>query len=360
MVPPFLGQFDADGDGSFSEAEWQKVRDEGRKGGTPGGGPGRPPGFGPPGFSPPSNALNRRLFGETGRLFSLGHLWFLWYLLVFVTAAPVVSGLASWATSKVRPATDQLSDGLARFGFAPLFLGLFSLPCLMLTAGFMGWGLPLASGIGGQFPDFFFQYQPDWPFYFAYFMAGWWLCRERASLPAVGRTWLPLIALGIGIYVSARWFSARYERQTQRSNYDQLRILGQGLFTLAAAYTSWGLLGLFQRHLDRPSRVGRYFSETALWIYLVHQDILGPVLRGLRPLGLSTLSQGLLATILAIAIAVILYEVLIRPTPLVRIFGPGSASRKGAQEVPADVRIDRSETLGPARARLEWVDEGTA
>jgi hypothetical protein len=46
-------------------------------------------------------------------------------------------------------------------------------------------------------------------------------------------------------------------------------------------------------------------------------------MRGLRPLGLSPTGQGLLATLLAIAIAVVLYEVMIRPTPLVWVFGPG-------------------------------------
>jgi fucose 4-O-acetylase-like acetyltransferase len=328
-------------------------------GGPPPGPGGRPGGFGerpspPPGIGLPANSLNRRLFGETGRLLSLGHLWFLWYLLVFITAAPVVSGLASWATARVQAATERLGGGLARYGLAPLVLGLVSLPCMMLIPTSMGWGLPLASGIRGQFPDFFLQYQPDWPFYFAYFMAGWWLYRERGNLPAVVRTWLPLLALGIATYVAARWFSAKYQPQTNLPRYEQLRVLGYGLFSVAAAYTSWGLLGLFQRFFDRPSRVGRYFSETALWIYLVHQDILRPVIRGLRPLGLSSYSQrqGLLATILAIAIAVGLYEVIIRPTPLVWVFGPGRprSGRKAELEpsVPADevVSEDGSAVIG--------------
>ena len=353
MVPPFLQRFDADGDGSLSEVEWKKVRDEGPRFGPPGDGPGGPPGFGPPGFGRPANRLNRLLFGETGRLFSLGHLWFLWYLLVFVTAAPLVTAAASWAVGGARGVIDRLGGGLSRFGLAPLILGLVSLPCLMLAPGFMGWGLPLASGIGGQFPDFFFQYQPDWPFYFAYFMAGWWMYRERENFPAVGRIWLPLLALGIATYVAFRFFAMRYERQTQLTNYGQLRILGYGLFTVAAAYTSWGLVGLFQRHFDRPSRVGRYFAETALWIYLVHQDILGPLARGLRPLGLSQLVQGLLATVLTVVVAVVLYELLVRRTPLAWVFGPGRP-RVGLKEeaepaVPADEFASEN---GPAAAGL--------
>ncbi|QEH38458.1 Glucans biosynthesis protein C [Aquisphaera giovannonii] len=358
MMPPFLQRFDADGDGSLSEAEWKKVREEGPSSGPPGGGPGGPPGFGPPGFGPPgfgggSSSLNRRIFGETGRLFSLGHLWFLWYLLVFVTAAPAVSAVASWTTSGVRAATERLGGGLVRLGLAPLVLALVSLPLMMLMPSFMGWGLPLASGIGGQFPDFFFQYEPDWPYYFAYFMAGWWLYSRRVDLPAVGRTWLPMLALGVASYVAFRWFSDRYQRQTGLPHYGQLRILGYGLYAVGSALTSWGLVGLFQRNLDRPSRPGRYFSETALWIYLVHQDILGPVMRGLRPLRLEALPQGLLATALTIGIAVALYELLIRRTPLVWVFGPGRP-RAGREEVvepavPADeiVSENGSEVTAP-------------
>ena len=332
MMPPFLQRFDADGDGSLSDAEWKKVREEGPGFGPPGGGRRGPTGFGPPGSGGASNSLNRRLFGETGRLFSLGHLWFLWYLLVFVTAAPVVSAVASRMTSGVGDATGRLGSGLIRSGLAPLVLALVTLPLLLLTAGFMGWGLPLASGIGGQFPDFLFQYQPDWPYYFAYFMAGWWLYSRRTDLPAVGRTWLPMLALGVASYVAFRWFSERYQRQTGLPSYGQLRLLGYGLYVAGSAFTSWGLVGLFQRHLDRPTRVGRYFSETALWIYLVHQDILGPVNRTLRPLQLDALSMGLLATALTIGIAVVLYEVLVRRTPLAWVFGPGRP-RAGRKEV---------------------------
>jgi hypothetical protein len=118
----------------------------------------------------------------------------------------------------------------------------------------MGWGLPLASGIGGQFPDFFFQYQPDWPFYFAYCMAGWWLYHKRGDLIAVGRTWLPLLALGIASYVTFRWFSGRYQRQTGLPHYGQLRVLGYGLYAVGRPVLRGGLVGLFQRHLDRAAR----------------------------------------------------------------------------------------------------------
>ncbi len=344
MIPPPFLRFDTDSDGSLSQEEWREAQKSFRSMFERRPGSGGPPGFGPPGFRPPANRLNQFLFGETGRLFSLGHLWFLWYLLVFVTVAPVVSGFASWATTRVRAGTDMLGDRLSRYGLAPLVLGLISLPCLMLTSGFIGWGLPLASGIGGQFPDFFFQYQPDWPFYFAYFMAGWWLYRDRGNLPALGRIWLPLLVLGVTTYIVAGRFSAKYQSQTKLPSYEQIRVLGYGFYAVAAAYTSWGLIGLFQRHFDRPSRVGRYFSETALWIYLVHQDILGPVIRALRPLGLSSLGQGLLATTLAIAIAVILYEVLVRPTPLAWIFGPGQARSGQKAELEPSVPSDEITT----------------
>ena len=335
MIPPPLLRFDADGDGSLSGEEWKEARDSSREmfNGGPGGG-------GPPGFGPPADRVNRYLFGENGRLFSLGHLWFLWYLLVFVTAAPFVSWAFQRLVAKVAHTSDRFGRSLIRYGLAPLVLGLVSLPLMMQTSSFFGWGLGLASGIGGEFPDFLSQYQPDWPFYFAYFMAGWWLYRMRDLLPIVGRSWLPILAFGIAVYVASRWFSGRFSPQTRLPRYELLRVAGYGLSAVAAAYTSWGLVGLFQRHLDRPTWVGRYFSELALWIYLVHQDLLGPIIRVLRPLQLGFVTEGLLSTVLTIAVAVGLYEVLVRPTPLVWIFGPGRP-RSGRKEeiepaVPAD------------------------
>ncbi|MDX2036601.1 MAG: acyltransferase family protein [Isosphaeraceae bacterium] len=362
FMPPFLQRFDADGDGSLSEAEWESLREEGPRFGPPGEGPGGPPDFGPPGFGGGSNSLNRRIFGETGRLFSLGHLWFLWYLLVFVTAAPVVSGVASWMTSGLGASIEQIGSGLVRFGIAPLLPALVSLPLLMLIPSFMGWGLPLASGIGGRFPDFFLQYQPDWPYYFAFFMAGWWLYSRRSDLPSVGRTWLPVLALGVASYVAFRWFSDRYQSQTGLPHYGRLRLIGYGLYAVGTALTSWGLVGLFGRYLDRPSRLGRYFSETALWIYLVHQDILGPVNRAVRHLGLDASSMGLLTTILTIGIAVALYEIFVRRTPLVWVFGPGRP-RGGREEVvepavPTDEVLNAIGPTVPVSKADAIVDEG--
>ena len=328
-------RFDANNDGSLDRDEWRKALDSIKNRGLSGAGPG-----GPSSPRRPANSINRWLFGETGRLFSLGHLWFLWYLLVFVTTAPPFAWVAGRILVRNESAADRLGRGLIRNGLAPLVLGLISLPCLMQAPSFFGWGLGFATGIGGQFPDFLFRGQRDWPFYFAYFMTGWWLIASTDLLPVVGRSWLPILMSGIAVYVAAQWFAARYSRQTQSPGYELLRFIGFGLLAVAAAYTTWGFVGLFQRHLDRPSRLGRYFADSALWIYLVHQDILGPVIRGIRPLELGAVPGGLLASILTIGIAAGLYELIIRPTPLIWIFGPGR-SRPGTVEdvrpaVPAD------------------------
>ena len=115
--------------------------------------------------------------------------------------------------------------------------------------------------------------------------------------------------------------------QTQSPNYSLIRLLGYSLYAVGSAYTAWAFLGAFQRFADRSSVVGRYFADTAFWVYLLHQALLFPFLAWLTPFKLTWWINGGLASLMTIATSLLLYESFVRPTPLNQLFGPGSSSR---------------------------------
>ena len=377
FVPPPLEEFDKDGDGEFSNDEWKEARaqiekdfgppasrDPQENGGPPnrGGPPGIEPGFnrppdfgGPPGFPPqgfpppggpgvgrfggmpprmpgmfapgPLDGLGQRLFGDFARNLGLGHLWFLWYLLVFAVAAPLCAGLlrlpALIAPQPLLRWAGAFHDGALRWGFAPGILAAIAFPFLLSVMSFGGWGMGPAMGVMQRFPDMLGNYLPDWPYYFCYFMAGWFLFGSSHRMPWIAKTWLPCLTLGLLAYGVNQWLSSTYSSQFGIPHYEAFRLTAMGCLALSCAMTSWGFLGFFQRFLDRPTWLGRYLADTAFWIYLVHQDLLiALVLPWVRGWKLSPFPQAVCAVAITTLIAIVSFEVLVRHTPLRRLFGP--------------------------------------
>ena len=313
-------------------------------GGPPGGGmPGGPrggPGFGPPGggmpFGPPGGGLADRVFGPSKRYFELNHLWFLWYLLIFVTVVPFLAKGLALVTGPAPPSGgDRLGLRLVGLGLAPALLAVVATPALLAAGGGpFGWFLGIAGGIFQAFPDFLFRYNVDMLFYLAFFLAGWWLHREREALPAVGKAWLPNLAVGSAAFGSALALEARYGGGPFSAvDPGIVRPIAVALYCLGSACTCFGFLGVFLRYLDSPSRTWRYLADTALWVYLAHQPLVVLALAACRPLNLPWWAQTAVVTAASVAASLLLYEVLVRRTPLARIFGPATARKARGPEV---------------------------
>ena len=208
---------------------------------------------------------------------------------------------------------------------------------------------PSRSTILGVVPDVLFQYQRDMPFYLAYFLTGWWLYRLREGLPDVARLWLPSLLVGGLAFVAAGFVSGTFAAQTDLPHHGLIRLGGYALYAVGSAYLAWGFLGFFQHHLDRPSRIGRYLADTAFWVYLVHQTILGRTLRYIPPLPLPWWGQALLASALTTAAALLLFEIVVRPTPLCHLFG-SAGPRRRATRPETSMRAEADERHRP----LSW------
>ncbi|MDB6130776.1 MAG: 2,3,4,5-tetrahydropyridine-2,6-carboxylate N-succinyltransferase [Verrucomicrobiales bacterium] len=281
----------------------------------------------------PATPIADYFFGVEAHLFAFGPMWFIWYLLIFATTAPVVAILAQRGLSKVHPEKLQnISIKALRWGLVPLILALLSIPGRMQNNNSMDWSLGGAFGISSLFPDGLVQYQPDWAYFFVYFIAGWWHHRMRAELNQIARLWLPFFAVGSVVYFLAITFCQIYAPRITSPYYSLLSIIGYTLFSVSTAYTGYGLLGYFQKNFNQPSKVARFFADRAFWIYVLHMDLLGfliwPRFAHLNlPFWVLTIGSTLIST----GIACVTYELLVRRTFLNKIFGSGE---KQIEKIP--------------------------
>jgi hypothetical protein len=302
--------------------------------GGPGPGQARPmqgpptmPAFTPPEI--PSRVYAESLFGSYERFLNLEHLWFLWYLLVFVTIGPCVGIVVGWLTPpRVTRATDRFGEILIRRNLFAIVFGLIALPALIHARNFMGWSLTNPMVFLAPFPDFVWQYQSDIPYYFLHFLAGWWLYRLRDRLGDFGRAWLWSLVIGIAGFAASQALSDRYFSRPDIAYFEWLRLGSFALYGVGAAYTACGFLGFFQRYLDHPSRASRYFADTALWIYLIHMPLIPHLIWWIQPSRTAWWGASLAGMILITAVSLVLFELVVRPTPLVHIFGPASLPKR--------------------------------
>lgn len=174
-----------------------------------------------------------------------------------------------------------------------------------------------------------FRYHPDWPYFFTFFMTGWALYAVRSRVPEIGRFWLPTLLVGLAAHGLAE--GLKPEGDPFMPVDDRAwshRLATYAAFTWASAFTSFGLMGLFQRYLDRPATWARYLADTAFWIYLMHQELLVRViLPWLRGYSLPWYVQMPAAVAATMVLSMIAFELFVRRTPLAVLFGSGARKK---------------------------------
>jgi hypothetical protein len=154
----------------------------------------------------------------------------------------------------------------------------------------------------------------------------------RSGLPDLARTWLWNLVFGVAGFAASQALADTYASQANTPNVEWIRLGSFALYGVGTAYSACGFLGFFQRFLDRPTRLGRYFADTALWIYLVHLPLIPYVIWWIEPWRTAWWASSLAGMVIVTGATLVLFELCVRPTPLVYVFGPPSPRRISADK----------------------------
>ncbi len=200
--------------------------------------------------------------------FPLGHLWFLWLLVLFYASALGVRGVCRVIDRDGRLDRMGITAVRAVSGpFGPLLLAAPAACALATHAGWMPWfGIPT--------PDR--ALIPNLPAFVAYgsaFAGGWLVQREADAVLARWRTTWPWhLVLGIAAITTclALLGIAPSGREADTAGFATACAIAYavGAFALPIA-----LAGLVLRFLPGESPVRRYVADASYWIYLVHLPV---------------------------------------------------------------------------------------
>ena len=184
---------------------------------------------------------------------SIGHLWFLYYLLYFYLLIPI----CRWLVAASRPAETGLRKALQ----SPTML-----PVLGLVTAATLWPFH-----GGQVHEGFLFLKPHLPslIYFGlFFVLGYVLHFYQEMLQAFTR-FMPWCALLAAVLFPLSLTLSNLDNQSRGMAIEihLAAVVTHGLFTWALIYA---LVGSALRYFDKPSPWSLYIAQSSYWVFLVH------------------------------------------------------------------------------------------
>ncbi len=241
---------------------------------------------------------------------NLMHLWFLYYLILFYTAALLLR-VASTSLfdrhGRLTAAVDAAVRLLVRSGCAPFILAVPATAYYFQLKFWSPWGgLPAPFSV---IPDVGALIG-----YGSFFGLGWLLQRQHQPLLSLLEKRWPVY----GVLAVAMWTACRMLAGSTPHWGPFLKDLP--LFAYTACYVvggwcwSFGLIGLAMRFLSDYSPVRRYLADASYWIYLLHIAVLIFFSQLLHPLHWGSIVKYPLTTAGAMAILLLSYHFLVRFT----------------------------------------------
>ena len=246
--------------------------------------------------------------------FPLIHLWFLYYLCIFYALALVVRA-AFVRFVDPSGALRARVDALLRFGLAsylaPLVLAAPLFAVLYKDAAWMLWfGLPT--------PDTGFM--PKLPALAGFgtaFVLGWLLHRQTAVLEVFRRQCFVNLAAAVCLTALCLSFVGLKPDMTNLTALDGpawSRLAYTAAYTVSIWYWVFGLVGAALRYCSKASPVRRYLADSSYWLYLAHMPIVFGLQVLLRDLPLHWSLKFPLIVAATLAILLVSYHYLVRPT----------------------------------------------
>ena len=239
------------------------------------------------------------------------HLWFLYYLLVItavVVSLRIMLSLNSKVESKIKYYIAGASRWLSR---SPLAVVLLAVPCTAILWHMDTWGLDT--------PDkSLMPLVPVVALYGFCFIVGWVLHSRIDMLKDLTKLRISTFVCSCIAVVSCIHLSG-YEWQPAHEQYTMLK----ALFLFSYAVMMWSLIvlsiGLCRRFVNKPNAWVRYLSDASYWIYLIHLPIVIWLQIAVAETSLHWLLKWLLVSGVTVAVSLVLYDLLVRPTLIGRV-----------------------------------------
>jgi ABC-type multidrug transport system ATPase subunit/peptidoglycan/LPS O-acetylase OafA/YrhL len=282
------------------------------------------------------------------------HLWFLYYLLLFYAAASLIRGVTGFVdrAGRLTWLADRLVAGIVKSGWLVVLLGLPAAWVLYRQADWSVW-------VGIPTPEY--SVIPQLPAVAAYGMAfavGWVLHRHGGLLASIQKRGVGYL-LGAIVLTAACLLWKGNVPAALAGKLPELPKLGFALLYTGAAWLwSFGIMGLALRHLDHESHVRRYLADASYWIYLAHLPLVLALQGLLAPLSWPWFAKFPLIVGATLAVLLVSYHYLVRPTFLGELLNgrkyPRRAAPAGhpAAAAPAEAGPDQVAADGPDRGVL--------
>lgn len=186
----------------------------------------------------------------------LGHLWFLYYLLLFYAAALLVAPIAARAPTALGRRIDAGFRAIVTHWWGPLIAGFATTLTL----------IPMATP-GLDTEPVLLPPVRVLVAYGVFFVFGWLLFRQRNLLESIAGRWRSAVALGSVFAVAYLFVAIDPARFATAKVWHLTAIACAGPATWLVLF---GMLGLFVRYLSAPSPAVRYLSDASYWMYLTH------------------------------------------------------------------------------------------
>ena len=270
---------------------------------------------------PPDYPQKNKLFIALTGTF---HLWYIWFLILFLTAAIVWHEGPGRAVSEATKARlDRAVEMMLRTALAPILCGLLTLPSMLFVrAWFM------------EVDQSFFPRARVLSYYFVFFVFGWLMQRRPQRLNDIERhceTWVIASVVGVALLALGGWPLFHLP----------LALVGRPFQSFLAWTLTFAVLAVFLRYFNRPIAFIGYLRDFGYFAYLAHLPIMLLFMMELHDMEIFGLPKLFLVLFLTIATLLMLFQVLIRPYAIGKILGvrgtktaPSSTSLTPAQ-VPA-------------------------
>jgi len=210
--------------------------------------------------------------------FNLGHLWFLYYLLIFYALALAIRWLVLAADPRgaLAAGCDRVVALLMRGIWGPVLIALPIAAYLYQLESWTEWlGLPAP-----------FLLTPDPKALIGYGIAfglGWLLNRQVQALLDLQRIWYVYFVIAVALTI----FCLSTIGTTPRWSGGAVAATDRVLYTAAYVIALWcwvfAFVGAAVRFLSTPHPVTRYLADASYWIYLMHLSTLIFFITLLRP-----------------------------------------------------------------------------